>query len=133
MMKNAIEKPIAGSVTQLKMKAIKKPTKSSTQNRTIIAVTIAKGISFKIPKMVVCVCSFIILYYYYHPLICILIFTHSRMIITQIAIVNTNNSAIFHLFCAIANTLTTGATHQYFNIKLDISFIFLLLQNFDLY
>lgn len=91
------------------------------------------------------------------------------MIITQIAIVNTNNNAIFHLFCAIANTnvakrsilatnnrvirkgatnrssinsfpvskynqlfariqsiaktLTTGATHQYFNIKLDISFI----------
>ena len=62
MMKNAIEKPIAGSVTQLKMKAIKKPTKSSTQNKTIIAVTIAKGISFKIPKMVVCVCSFTILF-----------------------------------------------------------------------
>jgi len=55
------------------------------------------------------------------------------MIITQIAIVNTNNSAIFHLFCTIANTLTAGATHQYFNIKLDISFIFLILQNFDLH
>ena len=98
------------------------------------------------------------------------------MIITQIAIVNTNNNAIFHLFCAIANTnvanrsilatnnraarkgatyrssinsfpvskhnqlsarkpsitktLTTGATHQYFNIKLDSSFIFLLFAKF---
>ncbi len=52
------------------------------------------------------------------------------MIITQIAIVNTNNSAIFHLFCTIANTLTAGATHQYFNIKLDISFIFLLFAKF---
>ena len=62
-MKNAIEKPIAGNMTQLKkMETIKKPTKSSTQNKTIIAVTIAKGISFKIPKMVVCVCSFTILF-----------------------------------------------------------------------
>ncbi len=54
------------------------------------------------------------------------------MIITQIAIVNTNNSAIFHLFCTIANTLTTGATHQYFNIKLDISFISLLFAKYSI-
>ena len=88
----------------------------------------------------------------------------------QTTTVNTNNNAIIHFFCAIANTnvanltilattnsaikkgpinmsstnsfpvskynrllakkqsipntLTTGATHQYFSIKLDISFIF---------
>lgn len=44
------------------------------------------------------------------------------MIITQIAIVNTNNNAIFHLSCAIANTLTAGATHQYFNRFITIHY-----------
>ena len=40
----------------------------------------------------------------YQPLICIPTFSHARMIITQTTAVNAKANAIFHLFCAIANT-----------------------------
>ena len=55
------------------------------------------------PITTVCVCSFILPNYYYHPEIFIPTFIQARIIMKQ---------------------TTIGATHQYFSINSDISFIF---------
>ena len=60
------------------------------------------------PITTVCVCSFILPNYYYHPEIFIPTFIQARIIMKQ---------------------TTIGATHQYFSINSDISFIFKCFQN----